>query len=108
MLHFFLMKGFEAFFFFGSYERIQCYIFSIITKNTHLLDYLTLLGVVFYDKKKKKKKSKENFFSVDLVKYSLKKCQFVGAYLMVRVCVTLHRVEALKPVYLELNNCNGQ
>lgn len=68
-----------------------------------MLDYLTLLGVVFYDKK-----VKTNLFSVDLVKYSLKKCQFVGVYLLVRVCVTLHRVEALKPVYLKLNNYNGQ
>ena len=67
-----------------------------------MLDYLTLLGVVFYDKK-----VKTNLFSVDLVKYSLKKCQFVGVYLLVRVCVTLHRVEALKPVYLKLNNYNG-
>ena len=68
-----------------------------------MLDYLTLLGVVFYDKK-----VKTNLFSVDLVKYSLKKCQFVGVYPLVRVCVTLHRVEALKPVYLKLNNYNGQ
>ena len=68
-----------------------------------MLDYLTLLGVVFYEKK-----VKTNLFSVDLVKYSLKKCQFVGVYLLVRVCVTLHRVEALKPVYLKLNNYNGQ
>ena len=68
-----------------------------------MLDYLTLLGVVFYDKK-----VKTNLFSVDLFKYSLKKCQFVGVYLLVRVCVTLHRVEALKPVYLKLNNYNGQ
>ena len=68
-----------------------------------MLDYLTLLEVVFYDKK-----VKTNLFSVDLVKYSLKKCQFVGVYLLVRVCVTLHRVEALKPVYLKLNNYNGQ
>ena len=68
-----------------------------------MLDYLTLLGVVFYDKK-----VKTNLFSVDLVKYSLKKCQFVGVYLLVRVCVTLHRVEALKPVYLKLNNYNAQ